>query len=60
MTSIDRAASAIATILIREGIDYPQSKAVHARAQAGDNAALLAADLFSENRSIRQITSADA
>jgi hypothetical protein len=60
VTSIDRAASAIATILIREGIDYPQSKAVHARAQTGDNAALLAADLFSENRSIKQITSADA
>lgn len=37
MTSIDRAASAIATILIREGIDYLQSKVVikRARAQAG-------------------------
>ena len=37
MTSIDRAANAIATILIREGIDYLQSKAVikRARAQAG-------------------------
>jgi len=48
VTSIDRAASAIATILIREGIDYLQSKAVikRARAQAGDNTALLAADLL--------------
>lgn len=37
MTSIERAANAIATILIREGIDYPQSKTVikRARAQAG-------------------------
>ncbi len=37
MTSIERAANAIATILIREGIDYLQSKTVikRARAQAG-------------------------
>lgn len=37
MSSIDRAANAIATILIREGIDYLQSKAVikRARTQAG-------------------------
>lgn len=37
MTSIERAAKAIATILVREGIDYLQSKAVikRARAQAG-------------------------
>lgn len=37
MTSIERAAKAIATILVREGIDYLQSKAVikQARAQAG-------------------------
>lgn len=37
MTSIERAANAIATILIREGIDYLQSKTVikRARVQAG-------------------------
>ena len=37
MTSIERAANAIATILIREGIDYLQSKTVikRARMQAG-------------------------
>lgn len=37
MTSIERAANAVATILIREGIDYLQSKAVikRARSQAG-------------------------
>lgn len=34
MSSIERAASAIATILIREGIDYLQSKAVIKRARA--------------------------
>lgn len=41
MTSTERAAIAIATILIREGIDYLQSKAVikRARAQAGLSAA---------------------
>ena len=36
MSSIDRAASAIATILIRDGIDYQSKAAIkHARIQAG-------------------------
>ena len=37
MTSIPRAAAAVASVLIREGVDYAQSKAVFkaARAQAG-------------------------
>ena len=37
MTSISRAAVAVASVLIREGVDYAQSKAVFkaARAQAG-------------------------
>ena len=37
MSSIERAASAIAAILVREGVDYPQSKAVFkvARQRAG-------------------------
>lgn len=37
MASVARAAAAIATVLVREGIDYAQSKAVFkaARARAG-------------------------
>ncbi len=41
MASVKRAAAAIAAILVREGIDYAQSKAVFkaARARAGLRAA---------------------
>ncbi len=37
MTSIPRAAAAVASVLVREGVDYAQSKAVFkaARARAG-------------------------
>jgi len=39
MASIARAAAAIAAVLIREGVDYAQSKAVFkaARARSGQN-----------------------
>lgn len=41
MTAISRAAAAVAAVLVREGVDYAQSKAVFkaARARAGLRAA---------------------
>ena len=41
MTAISRAAAAVAAVLVREGVDYAQSKAVFkaARARAGLHAA---------------------